>query len=224
MNKESAVNPEEKDYAAIIEERAQKVFDIMSARTTPGQLNRIKEAFRLARKAHRNQKRKTGEPYILHPIAVATIVADELMLDANPVMAAFLHDVVEDTNYTIEDIRDMFGPDVAFLVKVVTKQKKDKYQSTKQVDNFRQMLLSFQYDIRAMLIKLADRLHNMRTLSSMRPDKQMKIAGETDYFYAPLANRLGLYHVKTELENLSFRFRCPHEYDELNTLSFPRKS
>lgn len=218
MNKESAVNPEEKDYAAIIEERAQKVFDIMSARTTPGQLNRIKEAFRLARKAHRNQKRKTGEPYILHPIAVATIVADELMLDANPVMAAFLHDVVEDTNYTIEDIRDMFGPDVAFLVKVVTKQKKDKYQSTKQVDNFRQMLLSFQYDIRAMLIKLADRLHNMRTLSSMRPDKQMKIAGETDYFYAPLANRLGLYHVKTELENLSFRFRCPHEYDELNTL------
>ncbi len=210
-------NPEG-DYAALIEVRAGKVFGIMASRTTPAQLNRIKEAFKLARYAHRNQKRKTGEPYILHPIAVATIAAKELMLDANPVMAAFLHDVVEDTNYTIEDIRDMFGPDVAFLVKVVTKRKKDKYQSTKQVDNFRQMLVSFQYDIRAMLIKLADRLHNMRTLSSMRPDKQMKIAGETDYFYAPLANRLGLYHVKTELENLSFCFRCPHEYEELSTL------
>ncbi len=210
-------NPEQK-YAAMIEQRAQEVFDIMESRTTPAELNRIKEAFNLARYAHRNQKRKTGEPYILHPIAVATIAAKELMLDANPVMAAFLHDVVEDTNYSIEDIRDLFGPDVAFLVKVVTKSKKTKYQSTKQVDNFRQMLVSFQYDIRAMLIKLADRLHNMRTLSSMRPDKQMKIAGETDYFYAPLANRLGLYHVKTELENLSFRFRCPHEYEELATL------
>ena len=140
------------------------------------------------------------------------------MLDVNPVMAAFLHDVVEDTSYTLDDIRNQFGDDVAFLVDVVTKRKKDKYRSTKQIDNFRQMLDSFQYDIRAMLIKLADRLHNMRTLSSMRPDKQMKIAGETDYFYAPLANRLGLYHVKTELENLSFRFRCPHEYEELRSL------
>lgn len=209
---------QEKDYSNIIEERARKVFDAMAPRTTPEELQRIKQAFALAREAHASQKRKTGEPYILHPIAVANIAAEELMLDANPVMAAFLHDVVEDTDYTIEDIDERFGPDVAFLVKVVTKRKTDKYKSTKQVDNFRQMLDSFQYDIRAMLIKLADRLHNMRTLSSMRPDKQMKIAGETDYFYAPLANRLGLYHVKTELENLSFRFRCPHEYEELHTL------
>ena len=208
----------DKDYTAIINERAQHVFDVMAPRTTPEQLERIRAAFELAREAHSSQKRKTGEPYILHPIAVATIAAEELMLDANPVMAAFLHDVVEDTDYTIEDIDRLFGPDVAFLVKVVTKRKADKYRSTKQVDNFRQMLDSFQYDIRAMLIKLADRLHNMRTLSSMRPDKQMKIAGETDYFYAPLANRLGLYHVKTELENLSFKFRCPHEYAELDSL------
>ncbi len=212
------VTMQEKDYTPIIEERAQKVFDIMSSRVTPEELRNIRAAFELARKAHAKQKRKTGEPYILHPIAVATIAAEELMLDSHPVMAAFLHDVVEDTDYTIDDIESRFGPDVAFLVKVVTKRKKDKYQSTKQVDNFRQMLDSFQYDIRAMLIKLADRLHNMRTLSSMRPDKQMKIAGETDYFYAPLANRLGLYHVKTELENLSFRFRCPHEYEELHAL------
>ncbi|MCM1348222.1 MAG: HD domain-containing protein [Firmicutes bacterium] len=208
----------EKDYSRIIDERAERVFKIMAERTTEQELQKIKQAFELARQAHANQKRKTGEPYILHPIAVANIAAEELMLDANSVMAAFLHDVVEDTDYTIEDIAERFGSDVAFLVKVVTKRKTDKYKSTKQVDNFRQMLDSFQYDIRAMLIKLADRLHNMRTLSSMRPDKQMKIAGETDYFYAPLANRLGLYHVKTELENLSFRFRCPHEYEELHTL------
>ena len=129
-----------------------------------------------------------------------------------------MHDVVEDTDYTIEDIRERFGDDVAFLVGVVTKQKKDKYEKSKQVDNYRQILASVQYDVRAILIKLADRLHNMRTLDSMRPDKQMKIAGETDYFYAPLANRLGLYHIKSELENLSFRYRCPREYAEIEAL------
>ena len=111
-----------------------------------------------------------------------------------------------------DDIRERFGDDVAFLVGVVTKEKKEKYVQSKQVDNYRQILASMQFDVRALLIKLADRLHNMRTLNSMRPDKQMKIAGETDYFYAPLANRLGLYHVKSELENLSFRYRCPREY------------
>lgn len=119
----------DKDYTAIINERAQHVFDVMAPRTTPEQLERIRAAFELAREAHSSQKRKTGEPYILHPIAVATIAAEELMLDANPVMAAFLHDVVEDTDYTIEDIDRLFGPDVAFLVKVVTKRKADKYLS-----------------------------------------------------------------------------------------------
>lgn len=179
---------------------------------------RIRNAFEFALKAHAPQKRKTGEPYILHPIAVATIVAQELHLGPNTVMAAFLHDVVEDTDYTIDDISQRFGPDVALLVKVVTKQKKEKYEMSKQLDNFKQMLNSFKYDVRALLIKLADRLHNMRTLSSMPPDKQMKIAGETDYFYAPLATRLGLYLIKTELENLSLRFRVPHEYGELERL------
>ena len=127
-------------------------------------------------------------------------------------MPAFLHDVVEDTDTTIQQIEEWFGKDVVFLVRVVTKTKKEKYELGKQVDNFKQMLDSVKYDIRALLIKLADRLHNMRTLSSMRPGKQMKIAGETDFFYAPLANRLGLYRVKVELENLSFRYRCPREY------------
>ncbi|MDE5728156.1 MAG: HD domain-containing protein [Duncaniella sp.] len=206
----------EKDYDKIIRQKAQEVFDAMAPRVTPEEMAKLHQAFELALEAHREQKRKTGEPYILHPIAVARIAARELRLEAHPVMAAFLHDVVEDNkNYTIGDIRDRFGEDVAFLVRILTKQKKEKYDVSQQVDNYRQMLNSVEYDIRALLVKLADRLHNMRTLSSMRPDKQMKIAGETDYFYAPLANRLGLYHVKIELENLSLRFRCPHEYDEL---------
>lgn len=206
------------DYDRIIDERAQHVFDVMSPRVNDEQMQALQEAFRLAREAHKDQKRKTGEPYILHPIAVATIAAEELQLGADSVMAAFLHDVVEDTPYTIDDLRSRFGNDVAFLVKVVTKLKKDEYVVTKQVDNYRQMLDSIQSDIRAVLVKISDRLHNMRTLSSMRPDKQMKIAGETDYFYAPLANRLGLYNIKTELENLSFRFRCPQEYEEMERM------
>ena len=208
----------ETDFDKVIAQRAQNVFDAMQKRVSADDLKKIKEAFEFAKVAHADQKRKTGEPYILHPIAVADIAAEELELDTNPIIAAFLHDVVEDTDTTIDDIREKFGDDVAFLVSVVTKKKKKKYDESKQIDNYRQMLDSVQYDIRALLVKLADRLHNMRTLSSMRADKQMKIAGETDYFYAPLANRLGLYNVKTELENLSFRFRCPHEYNQIDSL------
>ncbi|MDE5843184.1 MAG: HD domain-containing protein [Muribaculaceae bacterium] len=203
------------DYDKIVNERAQHVFNVMQTRSSEEDMKRLREAFEFARQAHSAQKRKSGEPYILHPIAVADIAASEINLDVNSVIAAFLHDVVEDTNHSIEEIQDKFGEDVAFLVRVLTKQKKEKYEMTKQLDNFKQMLNSVQYDIRALLVKLSDRLHNMRTLSSMRTDKQMKIAGETDYFYAPLATRLGLYDVKTELENLSLRFRCPQEYAEL---------
>lgn len=205
-------------YTTQISESIESLFANMEKRISAEDMQRVRDAYALAAEAHREQRRKTGEPYIIHPIAVARIVAEELELGANPVIAAFLHDVVEDTDYTIEDIRERFGDDVAFLVGVVTKQKKDKYEKSKQVDNFRQILASVQYDVRAILIKLADRLHNMRTLDSMRPDKQMKIAGETDYFYAPLANRLGLYHIKSELENLSFRYRCPREYAEIEAL------
>ena len=201
------------NYDKMIQEKAQIVFMEMEKRVSAEDMARIRAAFELAREAHAEQKRKSGEPYIIHPIAVATIVAIELKLGANPVIAAFLHDVVEDTAYTMDDIRQRFGDDVAFLVSVVTKKSTGHYEISKQVDNYKQMLNSIHYDIRALLVKLADRLHNMRTLSSMRPDKQMKIAGETDFFYAPLANRLGLYNVKIELENLSFRYRCPHEYE-----------
>lgn len=206
------------NYDALIQTSADELFKKMSFKEDAENIARLRDAFEFARAAHSSQKRKSGEPYIIHPVNVARIVAEELELGADPVIAAFLHDVVEDTSYTIEDIKERFGDEVAFLVGVVTKEKKDKYVHSKQVDNFRQILASMQYDVRALLIKLADRLHNMRTLDSMKPDKQMKIAGETDYFYAPLANRLGLYHVKTELENLSFRYRCPREYALLEKL------
>lgn len=208
----------ETNYDALIRCSAEELFHRMEQKVSTKEIDRLRAAFEFAREAHSPQRRKSGEPYIIHPVCVARIVAEELELGADPVIAAFLHDVVEDTHYTIEDIRERFGDDVAFLVGVVTKEKKDKYVQSKQVDNYRQILASMQYDVRALLIKLADRLHNMRTLSSMRPDKQMKIAGETDYFYAPLANRLGLYHVKTELENLSFKYRCPREFALLEKL------
>lgn len=204
-----------RNYKEKIQTDVNTIFTLMARRVDENQMNLLHDAYGFAAFAHKDQLRKSGEPYISHPVAVARIVAEELELGANPVMAAFLHDVVEDCPYTIDDIRERFGDDVAFLVGVVTKQKKAKYDQSKQVDNFRQILSSVQYDVRAILVKLADRLHNMRTLSSMRPDKQMKIASETDYFYAPLANRLGLYNVKTELENLSFRYRCPREYEKI---------
>ena len=206
----------DQDYTQIIEETAEKVFQSMRPRVADDQMQQLRDAFELAKEAHKEQRRKSGEPYILHPIAVALIAAEELMLDTNSVTAAFLHDVVEDTPYTVDDIRERFGDDVAFLVDVVTKRKKDTYRMSKQVDNYQQLLDSVQYDVRALMIKLSDRLHNMRTLQSMRPDKQMKIAGETDYFYAPLANRLGLFDVKSELENLSFKFRCALEYTDIS--------
>ena len=178
-------------------------------------LDRVEAAFQLAAKAHATQFRKSGIPYITHPISVARTALVELNLGTNSIMAALLHDVVEDTDYTIEDIRAAFGDDVAFLVDVLTKKDSGEYKVSKQIDNFKQMLDSINYDIRALLIKLSDRLHNMRTLGSMRTDKQMKIASETDYFYAPLANRLGLYEIKSELENLSLKFRSPQEYERI---------
>lgn len=204
-----------KKYDKTVMQKAQEVFLVMSKRVSGKDMVRIREAFEFACEAHAGQKRKSGEPYIVHPIEVASIVARELELGANPVIAAFLHDVVEDTKFTIDDIQKRFGKDVAFLVGVLTKQSKEHYEMSKQVDNYKQMLDSIHYNIRALLIKLADRLHNMRTLGSMPAHKQMKIAGETDFFYAPLANRLGLYPIKIELENLSFRYRCPHEYEEI---------
>lgn len=173
------------DYNIIIRQSSERVFEVMAPRVSEEDLKRIKDAFAFAQEKHSKQTRKSGEPYIIHPIAVALIAAEELKLDTSSVITAFLHDVVEDTDVTLDEIRERFGNDVASLVDIVTKKKKEQYNITKQGDNYKQLLDSLHYDIRALMIKLSDRLHNMRTLSSMKPEKQMKIAGETDFFYAP---------------------------------------
>lgn len=169
--------------------------------------NLVEKAFLLAKEAHKDQMRASGIPYILHPLDVAIIVTKEMRQQGSAVMAAaLLHDVVEDTDYTIDDIHSRFGDDVAFLVDAVTKPNKE------QVDSFQHILSSVKGDIRVLVLKLADRLHNMRTLDGLRPLKQLKIASETQFFFAPLAGRLGLFKVKAELENLAFRFFNPTEY------------
>ena len=176
----------------------------------------IRKAFEVALDAHSNQRRKSGEAYIFHPIAVAKIVASEIGLDANSIAAALLHDVVEDcARYTIDDIQQLFGETVARIVNGLTKIsniKKDLNVSM-QAENFRRMLLTLHDDIRVIIIKIADRLHNMQTIHSMREDKQLKIASETLYIYAPLAHKIGLYNIKTELEDLALKYTEPDIYN-----------
>lgn len=178
----------------------------------------IDRAFRLARHAHGLVRRRSGEPYILHPIAVARIVCKEIGLGSTSICCALLHDVVEDTEYTVEDIKRHFGEKIAQIVEGLTKisaQKVAQPVDSLQAQNIRKLLLTIGDDARVILIKIADRLHNMRTLASMKPEKQLKIAGETAYFYAPLADRLGLFSIKTELEDLSFRYEHPEAYQEV---------
>ena len=174
----------------------------------------IRTAFDIAVDAHRNQRRKTGEAYIFHPLAVARIVANEIGLDSISIAAALLHDVVEDTKYTIEEIKNQLGPSVAKIVDGLTKishLKKDTDISL-QAENFRKMLLTLNDDIRVIIIKIADRLHNMQTLEVMPEEKQLKTSSETMYIYAPLAHRIGLYNVKTELEDLSLKYKDSEKY------------
>ena len=174
----------------------------------------ITKAFNFARQAHKGVRRLSGEPYIMHPIAVAQIVCSEIGLGSTSICAALLHDVVEDTDYTVEDIENMFGPKIAQIVDGLTKISGGIFgeQASAQAENFKKLLLTMSEDIRVILIKIADRLHNMRTLDSQPANKQYKIAGETLYLYAPVAHRLGLYKIKSELENLSFKFEHPEEY------------
>ncbi|GGX09646.1 RelA/SpoT family protein [Aquimarina muelleri] len=177
----------------------------------------IRQAFDIAVDAHKDQRRKSGEAYIFHPIAVAKIVASEIGLDATSIAAALLHDVVEDTEYTLVDIEQMFGETVARIVDGLTKissLKKDRDISL-QAENFRKMLLTLNDDVRVIIIKIADRLHNMQTMDSMRADKQVKIASETLYIYAPLAHRIGLYNIKTELEDLGLKYTEPEVYKDI---------
>lgn len=177
----------------------------------------IERAYRFAREAHKGVRRRSGEPYILHPISVAKIVISELGLGSTSICAALLHDVVEDTEYTKEDIEAAFGKKIADIVEGLTKISGGIFgdKASVQAENFRKLLLSMSTDIRVVLIKMADRLHNMRTLGSLRPEKQYKIAGETLYVYAPLAHRLGLFKIKQELEDLAFRYEHPQTYKEI---------
>ena len=177
----------------------------------------IDKAFKFARDAHQGIRRRSGEPYIMHPIAVATIVNQEIGLGSTSISAALLHDVVEDTDYTVEDIEGLFGTKIARIVDGLTKISGGIFgdKASLQAENFRKLLLTMSEDVRVVLIKMADRLHNMRTLSSMPANKQYKIAGETLYIYAPLAHRLGLYAIKTELEDLSFKYNHPAEYQRI---------
>lgn len=181
-------------------------------------VEKIEKAFVLARKAHEGTKRKSGEPYILHPIAVARIVCKEMGLGSTSIACALLHDVVEDTEYTTENIRELFGDKIASIVEGLTKISGDMFPDnvrSAQAENIRKLVLTMNDDIRVILIKIADRLHNMRTLGSMPPRKQLKIAGETLYIYAPIAHRLGLFTIKTELEELSFKIEHPTAYETI---------
>lgn len=177
----------------------------------------IRKAFDVAVDAHKDQRRKSGEAYIFHPIAVAKIVASEIGLGATAIAAALMHDVVEDSEYTVEDIERMFNPKIAKLVEGLTKISKviPDQEISMQAENFRKMLLTLNDDVRVILIKLADRLHNMQTMASMVPHKQAKIASETLYIYAPLAHRLGLYNIKTQLEDLGLKYTEPEVYQEI---------
>jgi GTP pyrophosphokinase len=208
-----SIEEENKEIALRYKDLLKGTYEILSKKDK----ELIRKAFDLAVEAHSTQRRKTGEPYIYHPIAVAKIVAKEIGLGAISIAAALLHDVVEDTKYTVEDIEQMFGKTIARIVSGLTKiSRLNKEQDASiQAENFRKMLLTLYDDVRVILIKIADRLHNMQTMDAMPDDKQVKIASETLYIYAPLAHRLGLYNIKTELEDLGLKYTEPDVYIDI---------
>ncbi len=201
----------------MVDDAFQHLLDTYLASRHRKKVDIITKAFNFARQAHKGVRRLSGEPYILHPIAVAQIACEEVGLGSTSICAALLHDVVEDTDYTTEDIENIFGPKIAQIVDGLTKISGGIFgeQASAQAENFKKLLLTMSDDIRVILIKICDRLHNMRTLESQPANKQYKIAGETLYIYAPLANRLGLNKIKSELENLSFRYEHPDEYNSI---------
>ena len=203
------------------------LYDLMKKIDKAGNINKelVIKAYNLASEAHGDQRRISGEPYVTHPVEVASILVD-MGMDTNTVVAGLLHDVIEDTKYTFDEIAELFSVEIAELVDGVTKLGKIKYKSKEeeQADNVRKMLLAMAKDIRVILIKLADRLHNMRTLRYMQPDKQREKSKETFDIYAPLAHRLGMFRIKWELEDLAFRYMYPTEYyDLVNQIAEKRK-
>ncbi len=215
MNKYETINTEN-DELMIREEFEALLEDY---RQTPHRqkIELITDCFEFAKQAHAGIRRRSGEPYIMHPLAVARIVVKEMGLGSTSICSALLHDVVEDTDYTVEDIEQRFGPKIASIVEGLTKISGGVFgeQASIQAENFRKLILTMSEDIRVILIKIADRLHNMRTLEAQPVEKQYKIAGETLYIYAPLAHRLGLFPIKTELENLAFKYEHPETYAQI---------
>lgn len=213
MDKDN-IEVKEIDYEKMVDDAFQHLIDTYLASRHRKKVDIITKAFNFARQAHKGVRRLSGEPYIMHPIAVAQIACEEMGLGATSICAALLHDVVEDTDYTVEDMENIFGPKIAQIVDGLTKISGGIFgeQASAQAENFKKLLLTMSDDIRVILIKICDRLHNMRTLASQPASKQYKIAGETLYIYAPLANRLGLNKIKTELEDLSFRYEHPDAY------------
>ncbi len=214
---EDKISQEELDEK-LVNDAFQELLDSYLSSRHRKKVDLVTKAFNFARQAHKGVRRLSGEPYIMHPIAVALIACKEVGLGSTSICSALLHDVVEDTDYTVEDIENIFGPKIAQIVDGLTKISGGIFgeQASAQAENFKKLLLTMSDDIRVILIKICDRLHNMRTLESQPANKQYKIAGETLYIYAPLANRLGLNKVKSELENLSFRFEHPDEYASIS--------
>lgn len=216
ISKLSAAELELRDEE-MIQAAFQHLLDTYLASSHRRKVEIITKAFNFAKKAHKGVRRKSGEPYILHPIAVAQVACGEIGLGSTSICAALLHDVVEDTEYTYDDIANLFGVKVANIVEGVTKISGGVFakNASEQAETFKKLLITMSDDVRVILIKISDRVHNMRTLGSMAPAKQYKIAGETMYIYAPIADRLGLNKIKIELENLSFKYEHPHEYEEI---------
>jgi len=204
----------------IVDKAFQELLDCYLASNHRKKVDIITKAYHFAKKAHAGVKRLSGEPYIMHPISVAMIACKEMGLGSTSICAALLHDVVEDTDFTVEDLENLFGKKIAMIVDGLTKISGGIFgeKASAQAENFKKLLLTMSDDIRVILIKICDRLHNMRTLASQPANKQYKIAGETLYIYAPLANRLGLNKIKTELEDLSFKYEHPEEYERIKLL------
>ena len=205
------------DWEKKVDEKFEELLSVYTSSRHRKKVDIIAKAFNFARQAHKGVRRLSGEPYIMHPIAVALIACKEIGLGSTSICAALLHDVVEDTDYTTEDIENMFGPKIAQIVEGLTKISGGIFgdKASAQAENFKKLLLTMSDDIRVVLIKICDRLHNMRTLQSQPANKQNKIAGATLYIYAPIANRLGLNKIKTELEDLSFRYEHPEVYETI---------
>src|ERR1700733_13798280 len=217
------LNPEQEKNEIIRHYRA--LLRSLKPKLKPGDKELLRRAFEMAADAHKTMRRKSGEPYILHPLAVAMICVEEIGLGVRSTICSLLHDTVEDTDVTIEDVEREFGNEIAKIVDGLTKiSNVIDTNSSQQAENFKKILLTLTDDPRVILIKLADRLHNMRTLDYMKPEKQLKISSETVWVYAPLAHRMGLYNIKTELEDLSMKYMEPEAYREIaKKLSEPKR-